>query len=474
MTPARQFLRLIVALPLLLPLACGSSSTGPGSSGVASVAISPSSASVVVGGAATFTATAKSAAGDPLSGISFHWSTQNPQVATVDGNGNVTGIAQGSTQVSASANGQSAIAAITVTPKPVASVTVSPAGAAILVGQTVQLQATTFDAQGDTLTGRAITWSSSQSLVASVNSSGLVTGLSPGSTVITATSEGKQGNATVVVSAVPVASVQVQPTPDTLILGDSVQLTATTLDSANNPLSGRTISWASSNTGVAIVTPLSAPGTALVFSRSLGSAAITATSEGKTGSAQVTVIAVPVAAVTVSPASATIFTGDSTQLTATLTDRKGNVLTGRPVTWASDNTAAATVSASGMTTGVGPGVANISATSGGKTGTSVITVVPVPVASVVVSPASSTIGPLAMIQLTATPLDASGNALTGRAISWSSNKTNIATVDSTGLVRSGIVGGTATITAVCEGVSGKATVKVSLTISSDVVGTNQP
>src|SRR5881398_2934018 len=80
------------------------------------------------------------------------------------------------------------------------------------VGSTVQLTATPKDANGNPLTGRVVTWQSSNSAIASVNGSGLVSGAAAGGPVtITATSEGQSGTASITVSGVPVASVTVSP-----------------------------------------------------------------------------------------------------------------------------------------------------------------------------------------------------------------------------------------------------------------------
>jgi uncharacterized protein YjdB len=95
-------------------------------------------------------------------------------------------------------------ASITVSclaPPPVASVTVSPPSATVEVGQTAQLTATPKDASGTPLTGRVVTWSSSDSGVARVSATGLVTGRAAGSATITATSEGKTGTSAVAVTA---------------------------------------------------------------------------------------------------------------------------------------------------------------------------------------------------------------------------------------------------------------------------------
>src|SRR2546423_8975867 len=86
----------------------------------------------------------------------------------------------------------------------------------------------------------------------------------------------------------------------------------------------------------------------------------------------------------------TVEAGSTVQLTATLKDAAGNVLTGRTVMWMSNNTGLATVNGRGLVTGVTAGSATITATSEGQTGTAAITVVDVPVAAVTVTPAPRT------------------------------------------------------------------------------------
>ena len=89
-----------------------------------------------------------------------------------------------------------------------------------------------------------------------------------------------------------------------------------------------------------------------------------------------------IASVTVAPSPSTLLVGSTAQLTATTKDSAGNVLTGRAVTWASSNTAVATVSAAGLVTAVAVGSATITATAEGKNGTVAVTVIlppPVPV-----------------------------------------------------------------------------------------------
>src|SRR5262245_62170670 len=123
-------------------------------------------------------------------------------------------------------------------------------------------------------------------------------------------------------------------------------------------------------------------------------------------------------------------------LQAVVKDSSGTVLTGRTVTWSSSSTAIASVNATGLVSGVAAGSATITATSEGHNGTSAITVTanpPAAVASVTVSPASTSIAVGSTQQLQAVVKDASGNVLAGRTVTWSSNSVSIASVSGSGV-----------------------------------------
>lgn len=171
---------------------------------------------------------------------------------------------------------------------------------------------------------------------------------------------------------------------------------------------------------------------------------------------------VRVASVTVSPSTATRAVGESVQLAATTADAKGASLSGRAVTWSSSNTSFATVSADGLVTGVAPGAVIVTATSEAQTGSAAITVIPPPVASVTVTPATVSISEIQSTQLTAVTKIANGAAVTGRTVTWSSSAPTVATVSATGLV-AGVAPGTATITATSEGKIGTSALTVTIT-----------
>ncbi|HEY8831435.1 MAG TPA: Ig-like domain-containing protein, partial [Gemmatimonadaceae bacterium] len=260
-------------------------------------------------------------------------------------------------------------------PPAIATLSVALAQPTIVIGTATTATATARDGGGNILTGRAITWSSDNSTVATVSEAGLVTAVSTGTASITATSEGATGWATVTVTVQPVATVVVSLGSPTMAVGATTQATATLKDANGVILTGRTVTWASDNPGIATVTS-NGVATAVVTGVGPGSTSITATSEGRTGLATVTVFANPVASVTVSFISPTIGVGKTTQALVTLRDANGTVLTGRALTFSSDNPTVATVSQTGAVTGVALGSANISATAEGQSGSAVINVAP--------------------------------------------------------------------------------------------------
>jgi uncharacterized protein YjdB len=258
-------------------------------------------------------------------------------------------------------------------PPVVTTVTVTPPSASIAVGTTTTLQATVKDQSGNPMSGQTVTWSTSNPGAATVNSSGVVSGVAAGSATITATSSGKSGTSAITVTAVApvVTSVTVAPPSASIVAGTTTALQATVKDQNGNPMTGQTITWTTNNAAAATVNS-----SGVVSGVAAGSATITATSSGKSGTSAITVTAVApvVTTVTVAPPSASILAGTTTTLVATVRDQLGNVMTGQTVTWSTNNAAAATVNSSGVVSGVAAGSATITATSSGKSGTSAITV----------------------------------------------------------------------------------------------------
>jgi uncharacterized protein YjdB len=426
----------------------------PAVGSVESIVVSPAISTVAIGSKVSLNAQVLDATGTAVTDRPVHWASQDVEIATVSADGTVTAKKVGTVQIAASTGGQSGLAQVTVTTTPVASIHVSPGNKALFVEESFQFTAETRDASGNVLTGRPVTWSSNNEGVATVSAIGLVTALSPGGAIITATAEGKSAPASVTVAAIPVASVDVQPTTQTLVEGQTAQLQAQPLDAGGNPLVGRVILWSTTDAAVATVTSAG-----LVTAHAPGNAVIRATCEGKSGTTDVTVNTPSPNAVVVTPAQVLIQEGNTFQITAQVLDGLGRVIPNSPITWSSSDVAIATVSSSGLVTGVLTGKATISAASGGHTGTAQVTVTPVPVDSVVVTPSAPFLVLGRSTTLTAQALSASGQPLTGRTVTWSSSTPGIAAVSPSGMV-TGVSVGSTIVFASIDGVLGWANVTV--------------
>ena len=449
--------------------------TAEGKSAIVDVTVNPKAVATVrltpngdqrllVGETRQMTAETLDSQGAPLPSRPVTWSSNSIGVASVSANGLITAVASGGAVITASSEGKTAVVAITVSSVPVATVSVTPPSGEVVVTQTLQLTANPKDAQGGTLVGRSIAWSTSDATRATVSSTGLVTGVAPGAATITASADGKSGASSITVKPKPVGAVIVSPGQVSVEAGQTRQLTAQVTDDQGNVLSGRPISYSSDNPAIATV---SAAG--VVTGVAIGSAKITATSEGKTGTADVSVTAVPVATVEVSPPSADLTVGQTRQLAAIAKDGRGAVLGGRTVVWSTGAPSVAAVSGTGVVTGVGAGSAVVFATIEGRTGAATINVRQVAVTSVAVAPASSNIAVGAAVQLAAT-VRSGTTVLTDRGVGWSSSNDAVAVVSSTGRV-TGLKAGVVTITATSDGVVGTAIVSVGI---ASVVVTPSP
>ena len=235
------------------------------------------------------------------------------------------------------------------------SLTISPTTASINVGAAQQLTATVRDVTGTILPEQLVSWSSSGG-AASVDQSGKVRGLAIGTSIVTATSGGRVATATITVAAQRAVTISVAPTPVILYVGNDVQLKATATD-AGGSLFTPSVTWASSNTAVATVDQ-----TGHVVSKTAGSATISATADGVTGKADISVLVPNVTTIRVSPSTASIAVNGNQQFSALLLDPAGNTVTGPTVIWSTSAGSVATVDQSGYVTGVAAGTASVIAT----------------------------------------------------------------------------------------------------------------
>ena len=353
----------LAAAAAVAGVACGNDSLEPSHGAVATVEVAPPTATVAIGATVSLTASALDASGTVITGRKVVWAVADSNLASVSATGVVTGRRVGSVE------GKSAVARIEVLPVPVVAVRVSPSSRDLTVGETVLLKAEPLDAQGNVLSGRSVAWSSGRPNVATVSSTGAVTALSPGSAIITATVERKVGVGAITVAAAAVASVAMSPTSATLVVGQTVQLGAQPRDASGRPLDGRTVTWSTNRSDVATVTS-----TGIVSAVSPGTATITASTEGRSGTSTIVVQAPGVSRLEVTPASASVEVGNALRLSATVYDARGNIIAGAQVTWSSSDTQIAVVDNTGRVLGIRRGTATITATSGGKAATASVRV----------------------------------------------------------------------------------------------------
>ena len=417
---------------------------------IATIQVALSSSTLTtLGSSAVATATAGDAGGAVLQGRSIGWTSSNPSIATVDVNGVVTAVSLGTTTIVATGEGKQGSATVTVSQAPVATVTLS-LNAPVLISQTTRITALLQDASRNTLNNRQIVWASSNPSVVSVTQAGLVTGVSTGTAVITAVSEGITGsiNISLPQTVGVLATVTVSAGQTVLQPQQQSQATAVLRD-VNNIVTTGIVAWTSSNPSVASVSS-----NGVVAALSSGSTTITATSGVISGTLAYSVPAV--STVTVSSSTPTLQPTQSGQATVTLVGTNAQPAVNRAMVWSSSTPAVAVVSNTGFISATASGSTNITVTSEGKTGFVTVTVPPVNL--VTITSPSLTVQPTASISATANLFDASNQPATNRAITWTSSNPSAVSVTQSGTL-SGVAPGTSTITATSEGKSGTITVK---------------
>ena len=253
-------------------------------------------------------------------------------------------------------------------------------------------------------------------------------------------------------------------TTELTALGATVQLTAEVRDQNGQAMAGATVSWASSEAGVATVAS-----SGLVTAAGNGAATITATAGSASGSAAVAV-AQAVATIAVSPPADTLVAfGDTVRLTAEATDANGHVVTGSDFEWQSSDTLVARVDETGLVESAAEGAVEVTATASGVMGRAELSVVP-PLPTTVAMSADTlrftALGETA--QLAVEVREQAGRVMAEVLVSWASGDTLVAVVDSAGLVKA-VGGGTTTVSATAGEASGAVVVTVMQSAGSVVV-----
>ena len=465
---------------------------------VTGVSVSPTTSEINEGETVQLTATIAPA---DASNQVIHWSSLSTSVATVDDSGLVSGVNAGTALIVVETDdgGFKATNTVTVTDNPVTGVSISPTSGAITPTTSYQLTANVVPADAaDT----SVSWTSLNPSVATVDSSGLVSGVANGTAqiVVTTTDGGLTATNTTTVSdgtggtSITVEAEDFDDTDGTEFNEDGTS-TGANIYTISGASGGEGINWiqtgdwmeysvnvteagsykveyyvGTTQTGSTIEFLLGgvlqmtdtvpnngdwdafgALESSTVVSLSAGINTITLVAGANAWQWNMDYFVltridggdpIPVTGVSVSPETSGIDEGATVQLTATIAPSNADDTS---VTWSSLDPGVATVNSSGLVSGESAGTARIvvTTTDGGFKATNVTTVaaLPIPVTGVSVSPETSSIDEGATVQLTATVSPANAD---DTSVTWESLNPSVATVDASGLV-SGVVAGTAEI-----------------------------
>ena len=303
-----------------------------------------------------------------------------------------------------------------VTPR---SISLSPETLSLTIGDTAELTVTVEPADAET----SLIWTSVAPDVASVNEAGVVTAHQSGQTdIIVVTDNGLSASCQVTVSAL-VTSIELNPASIEGHLYDTFSIEATVSpDNATDPR----LEWSSSNPEIATVTDYG-----FVNLLAVGDAMITVTAldgSGVTATCNVTVLPILPEYVDVYPSSAEGVRGETLQLTANVYPEN---TTDKTVTWSSDSPEVAVVDANGLVEMLTPGEAVVTATVGDVVGECRITVNPVFVEQILLTPefVEAVEGTEITLVAEVIPIDADNTTL-----EWSSDNEAVATVSQEGVV----------------------------------------
>ncbi len=461
-----------------------------------SLTLTSSSSSVVADGTSTTTLTAtvldnhgNAVSGQPVTlganGSANTFTAGSNHGSSASGTTNASGVftatlsstRAGTEVVTAASAALTASTAITFVAGPAnaaqSSITSSPSSVA--TGATISLIVVLADANGNPISGQAITLSGSGSgnnftLGSSTGSVATGTTNAGGLAVATVTSSTAQSEtvsvtvggagqpllSTTVVFLKALQSITIAPSSATVANGKTQQFTATGhySDGTSQTLSSGVL-W---NVGTPAVATM--VGSGLVQGSSLGSSEITAAVGNISGSATLTVSAATLQSISVSPADASIPNGKTQQFAATGTYSDG---TTQPLNsglaWSSDTHAVATINSGGVATAHGGGLCAVTATTSGISGSTTLTVTAATLQSITLSPSDSEIVSGQSEPLVATGHYSDGSSLTPlvAGVLWNSSSESIASVSTSGTV-TGVATGVATIYATLNGITGSASV----------------
>jgi len=410
---------------------------------------------------------------------SVTWTTGDTNLATISNvlgaEGQLLARAAGVTTVTASFMGVSGVTRVIIGDATLVSLTVAPISPSVAAGTPVQFTATAIFSNGtqQNVTQQAA-WSSSDPAVAAISPQGQAQTLARGTTTIEATFMGIRGSTTLRVTDAVIVSISVSPALASIIVGGTQPYSAQAIFSDGTQRSvTRQATWQSSDSNVAQIGS-GGRNRGVATGISGGTVTITATFNGVSGTASLTVTSAQLVSIQLTPFQPTLITGDRVQMqaVAVFSDGTQRNVTGQ-ATWVSTSPNVAAVSTGGggpgggnrgLVTGISPGMATISATFMGVTGTTQVTVSMAAIIQIQLTPFVPRIprGLSLAMQATAFLSDGSAQDITLQA-TWTSDDPSIAAVSTAGMSRglvTAVAPGVTTIRARFLGMEGTAVVTV--------------
>ena len=338
--------------------------------------VTPPRATLAAGDSLKFIVTARDQNGNVMLAGAVAWTSSDPAAGTIDDDGVFTALAAGTATVTATSGEVAATAAVTViaAEPEFGMVVLSPPAVTLETGDTLQFEAIAFNSYGETVPAAALTWTSSDPAAGTIDDDGVFTALAAGTTTVTAASGDIAGTAVVTVSSdEPVLSrIAITPPAITLNAGDEETFVATAYDQHGTAMPADAVAWASSDPAAGTIDD-----GGLFIALDAGTTTITATADGITGAAYVTVVR-PAPGVVVSPPAITLDEGETWLFTATLVDPEDGALFSGVVAWSSHDETVGTIDEDGFFTALSEGAVTITATidGSGEIGTAVVTVRP--------------------------------------------------------------------------------------------------
>jgi uncharacterized protein YjdB len=440
-----------------------------------SIIVSPSSTSLPVGRTLQFTAWGIYKDGSTVELTdSVTWTSSNTSIATVSDTGLGTGVAVGGpVTVTATLDKMSGTSRLIVTEAVLSSIAITPAAASVPAGMAQPFTVRGIYSNGTTIdVTHSVTWTSSNTSIATVDETGLGAGVAVGGPVtLTATLGSVSGTSQLTVTAAVLTSLAVTPAAASVPAGMTQPFTAngsysdgTTVDLTNN------VTWTSSDTALATLSDMGLG----IGAAAGGPVTVTATLGSVSGTSQLTVTAAVLTSLAVTPATAVVPAGMTQSFTANGSYSDGTTvdLTNN-VTWTSSDTALATVDGMGQGIGVAAGgPVSVTAMLDNVSGTSQLTVTEAVLTSIVVTSAAASMPAGMTLSFTASGSYSNGTTRDiTNSVMWTSSNTSIATVNDLGLGTGVAAGGPVTVTAMLGGVSGTSHVTVTEAVLTSIAVT---